>query len=144
VLTALSGVDVSHAAVLVQRYGAPNEPLTRALAARGAEVQEIATYRWGLPADSRPLLDFLTALSLEHVDAVVFTSAVQMHNLYAIAGTIGVAEQLAGRLNQCVIASIGPVCTRALREYGVNPSFEADPPKLGPLMAALDEALGAL
>jgi uroporphyrinogen-III synthase len=141
VLAALSRVDVNHAAVLVQRYGAPNEPLTRALAARGAEVQEIATYRWGLPTDTQPLIEFLAALSLGRVDAVLFTSAVQMHNLYTVAGTIGAAGQLAERLSRCVVGSIGPVCTRTLCEYGVTPAFEADPPKLGPLLNALDEAL---
>ena len=53
----------------------------------------------------------------------------------------GRASQLAGQLNGLVIASIGPVCSRALRGYGVTPSFEASPPKLGPLVAGLDDAL---
>jgi uroporphyrinogen-III synthase len=140
VLTALSGVEVRQSAVLVQRYGAPNELLTRGLEARGAEVQEIATYRWGLPADTQPLMEFLAALSQGRVDAVIFTSAVQMHNLYAVAATIGASGQLGDQLGKCVIASIGPVCSRALREYGVTPAFEADPPKLGPLINALDNA----
>jgi uroporphyrinogen-III synthase len=140
VLTALSGVEVRQAAVLVQRYGAPNEPLTLGLEARGAEVQEIATYRWGLPANTQPLIEFLAALSHGRVDAVIFTSAVQMHNLYAVADSIGAAGQLAGQLSRCVVGSIGPVCSRTLREYGVTPAFEADPPKLGPLINALDNA----
>jgi uroporphyrinogen-III synthase len=46
-------------------------------------------------------------------------------------------------LNRVIIASIGPVCSRALREHGIAPTFEADPPKLGPLVAGLDEALSA-
>jgi hypothetical protein len=35
------------------------------------------------------------------------------------------------------------VCTRALMERGITPTFEADPPKLGPLVAALDAALSS-
>ena len=31
----------------------------------------------------------------------------------------------------------------ALRDYGVTPTLEADPPKLGPLLSALDVALSA-
>ena len=51
-------------------------------------------------------------------------------------------HDLAGQLNRLVIASIGPVCSKALREHGITPTFEADPPKLGPLIAGLEAALG--
>jgi uroporphyrinogen-III synthase len=143
VLAAVSGVPMQDARVLVQRYGAANQQLREALEARGAHVQEIATYRWALPADTQPLNALLDALARSTVDAVVFTSAVQIHHLYAVAQSAGRASALAGQLNGLVIASIGPVCSRALREHGVTPSFEANPPKLGPLVAALDAALSA-
>jgi len=72
---------------------------------------------------------------------VIFTSAVQIHNLYSMAEKAGSAADLAKNLNRSIVASIGPVCSRALRDHGVAPSLEASPPKLGPLMAALDTAL---
>jgi uroporphyrinogen-III synthase len=143
VLAATAHIPLNGSPVLVQRYGAANEQLRAALEARGAVVKEIATYRWGLPADTGPLERLLAALAQSSVDAVVFTSAVQVHNLYAIAARSGRDPALAGQLNRLVIASIGPVCSRALREHGVTPSFEADPPKLGPLVTALDAALSA-
>jgi uroporphyrinogen-III synthase len=143
VLTALSEIPMQAARVLVQRYGAANQLLREALEERGASVQEIATYRWALPADTRPLNQLLDSLARSTVDAVVFTSAVQIHNLYTVAEKTGRASELADQLNRLVIASIGPVCSRALREHGVTPSFEADPPKLGPLVAGLDEILSA-
>jgi uroporphyrinogen-III synthase len=37
---------------LVQRYGAANQLLRETLQGRGARVDEIATYRWALPADT--------------------------------------------------------------------------------------------
>jgi uroporphyrinogen-III synthase len=143
VLDALANVPMQGVSVLVQRYGAANRLLREALEARGAHVEEIATYRWALPADTRPLEQFLEALEHGRVDAAVFTSAVQIHNLYAVAQSKGCADALAQRLNRLVVASIGPVCSKALREHGVTPSFEANPPKLGPLVAGLDEALSA-
>jgi len=143
VLAALAGTEVKDSSILVQRYGATNQALSAALEARGARVQEIATYRWALPADTQPLVELLEALGRGRVDAVVFTSAVQMHNLYAIAQKAGSAAQLAGHLNRLIVASIGPVCSRALRDYGVTPTLEASPPKLGPLLTALDLALSA-
>jgi uroporphyrinogen-III synthase len=143
VLAALQNIDVAGAAVLVQRYGETNQALSAALSARGALVQEIATYRWALPADTQPLVRLMDALQDGSVDAVVFTSAVQMHNLYSIAESTGSAAALAKNLNRSLVASIGPVCSRALRHYGVIPALEANPPKLGPLIAALDAAFAA-
>ena len=140
VLDAMATTPLQGARVLVQRYGAANRMLCESLQARGAEVQEIATYRWALPRDVQPLRDLLAALAAYRVDAVVFTSAVQVQNLYAVAAQEGRAESLARLLNQVIVASIGPVCSRALLSYGINPTFEASPPKLGPLVAGLDAA----
>jgi uroporphyrinogen-III synthase len=141
VLSALSAVELDQASVLVQRYGAANHKLTDALRARGASVEDIATYRWELPSDLGPLQRLLEALKVGAVDAVVFTSAVQIHNLVTVARSHGGADELASLINRRVVASIGPVCSQALRGYGIVPTFEASPPKLGPLMEALDAAL---
>jgi uroporphyrinogen-III synthase len=134
---------VAGASILLQRYGETNQTLAAELTARGATVQEIATYRWALPTDTQPLSRLIEALGRSAVDAVVFTSAVQIHNLCAFAEKNAQASELVAQLNRVVIASIGPVCSRALREHGVKPTFEADPPKLGPLVAGLEEALSA-
>jgi uroporphyrinogen-III synthase len=141
VLDALAPVPVTGASVLVQRYGETNQALAAGLRSRGATVHEIATYRWALPADTQPLLRLLDELARGRVDAVIFTSAVQIHNLHSMAEKAGSAADLATNLNRSIVASIGPVCSRALRHHGVAPSLEASPPKLGALMAALDTAL---
>ncbi|HEY3850204.1 MAG TPA: uroporphyrinogen-III synthase [Steroidobacteraceae bacterium] len=141
VLEAVTGVSLERGRVLVQRYGEANPKLCDSLRARGAAVEEIATYRWALPEDTAPLMRLIEAMAASKVDAVVFTSAVQVRNLYAVADRINRGAQLAGLLNARVVASIGPVCTAALAEYGVRPTFEADPPKLGPLLHGLAEAL---
>jgi uroporphyrinogen-III synthase len=141
VLSALSDVPIKDSKVLVQRYGATNQELHDALRARGAAVREITTYRWSLPSNIQPLIELLEALAQRRVDAVVFTSAVQIHNLYAVAEGAQRAAQLIDALGRTIVASIGPVCSRALRHHGVEPSLEASPPKLGPLLDALDAAL---
>ena len=53
------------------------------------------------------------------------------------------ADALRASLNRTRIASIGPVCSGALRAAGVRVDVEAHPPKLGPLMAAIEAALAA-
>jgi uroporphyrinogen-III synthase len=143
VLTALAEMDLKGASILVQRHGSTNQALSTALRERGASVHEFATYRWALPADTGPLAQLLEALACGRVDAVVFTSAVQMHHLYLMAQQAGRAADLAKNLNRSIVASIGPVCSRALRAHGVAPALEANPPKLGPLLTALEAALSA-
>jgi uroporphyrinogen-III synthase len=143
VLEAIGDIPLDHAAVLVQQYGAANRLLRESLEARGAMVREIATYRWALPQDVGPLANLLDALAASRVDAIVFTSAVQIQNLSAVAAMRGDASTLAAQLNRLIVASIGPVCSRALRAHGIIPTVEADPPKLVPLVAVLESALRA-
>ncbi|MBS0336525.1 MAG: uroporphyrinogen-III synthase [Proteobacteria bacterium] len=143
VLAAMRDVPVEGARVVVQRYGATNEKLEEALHARRAEVVEVPTYRWALPADTAPLVALMDALAARTVDAVVFTSASQAYNLFGLADALGRRAALADGLNRSLVASVGPVCTAALAECGVTAALEASPPKMGPLVAALEAALAA-
>ena len=142
-LEAIKVVDVKGERVIVQRYGVANVELDRALEARGAQVAEIPTYRWALPADTAPLEELIAALGRGEMDAVVFTNAEQARNLFAVAKRIGKAGQLKQSLDRTLVASIGPVASAALREAGVNVGLESSPPKLGALLAALDSALSS-
>jgi uroporphyrinogen-III synthase len=143
VMAAIAASPLTGARVVVQRYGEANRRLCEALTARGASVQEIATYRWALPEDTGPLERLIDALARSSVDAVVFTSAVQVKHLFAVAERMSRTAELPALLRGLIVASIGPVCSRALEERGITPTFEADPPKLGPLVAALKAALEA-
>ena len=141
VLGAIEGLRLEGGRVIVQRYGVANAELDQALAARGAEVVEIPTYRWSLPADTRALAELIGALERREIDAVVFTNAEQARNLFAVARELGKADALRAALNATLVASIGPVASAALRDAKVTVGIEAHPPKLGALMSALDEAL---
>ncbi|HEX9193301.1 MAG TPA: uroporphyrinogen-III synthase [Burkholderiales bacterium] len=141
VLQSLNDVPLRGARVVVQRYGETNVELEKALREKGAEVIEVATYRWSLPQDTGPLVRLIDALERRQVDATVFTSASQAHNLFTLAERLGRQGPLAGNLNRTLVASIGPVCSAALREHGVDIALEASPPKLGPLVSALSQVL---
>jgi uroporphyrinogen-III synthase len=143
VLEALQPVQLSGARVIVQRYGVSNAELEEALKTRGAQVVEITTYRWSLPEDTRPLVDLLDKLERREVDSVAVTNAAQIYNLFALAEKLGRADALRAGLNRTLVASVGPVSSDALKKFGVAVGLEARPPKLGPLIAALDAALSA-
>lgn len=142
VLAAMRDVPVEGGRVVVQRYGATNAKLEEALHARSAEVVEVPTYRWSLPEDTAPLMALMDALDARTVNAAVFTSASQAYNLFGLAEKAGRVEALKSGLANTLVASVGPVCTAALAEYGVKAGVEASPPKMGPLVAALEAALG--
>jgi uroporphyrinogen-III synthase len=137
VLKAVEDIDLKNSRVVVQRYGTANVELDRALEARGAEVAEIPTYRWSLPADTAPLEALVGALERGELHAAVFTNAEQVRNLFKIAK----GKDLSDALNRILVASIGPVASKALREAGVRVGLESSPPKLGALLSALDKAL---
>ena len=141
VLEALRDVPLQGERVIVQRYGALNEELDRALEARGAQVVEIPTYRWSLPRDTAPLERLIAALERDEMHAVVFTNAEQVRNLFQIGNHLNKTEGLRSALNRTLVASIGPVASAALREAGVRVGLESSPPKLGALLSALDAAL---
>ena len=127
--------------VVVQRYGEHNRELHEALEQRGYEVGEIATYRWDLPPDTKPLRELVDRLEQGTIDAVAFTSGAQATNLFAVADADGRGDALRAAIGRTLVASIGPVCSSVLRELGVRVDVEASPPKLGPFMRALADAL---
>jgi len=141
VLAAIGDVPLASRRVIVQRYGVANAELDQALAARGAEVVEIPTYRWSLPADTKPLADLVGALERREIDAVAFTNGEQARNLFAVGKALRKEPALRDALNATLVASIGPVASAALREAGVSVGVEASPPKLGALLSALERAL---
>ena len=138
ILDSIKDISLQSERVIIQRYGTANVELDRALEARGAEVAEIPTYRWSLPADTAPLEALVAALERGELDAAVFTNGEQVRNLFAVSKK---QELLKKSLNHILVASIGPVASKALREAGVRVGLESSPPKLGALLSALDKAL---
>ena len=141
VLQSLADLPLQGERVIVQRHGSANVELDRALETRGAQVLEIPTYRWALPADTAPLAALIDALERDEMHAVVLTNAEQVRNLFAVATQRGREQALREALNRTLVASIGPVASAALRDAGVRVGLESRPPKLGALLTSLDEAL---
>ena len=141
VLAELDATGLRGKRVVVQRYGETNWELQKALEERGAQVIEIATYRWSVPDNTELLITLMDALERAEIDAVAFTSASQANNLFTVAKQAGRQESLKNSLNRTVIASIGPVCTAALNKLGVRVDIEPHPPKLGPFVNAINDKL---
>lgn len=122
--------------IAVQEYGVSNPALLDGLAARGAQVERVTVYRWALPEDLGPLGTAVGALRAGEIDIALFTSATQVEHVFQVARDMGGdTDGLRTAFGQTLIASIGPVCSEALREHGVEPDLEPQHPKLGQLVA---------
>jgi uroporphyrinogen-III synthase len=123
----------------VQEHGAPSPELEGALRRAGAVVTPVPVYRWALPEDTSPLRAGLHAIAEGRAKVALFTSRAQVEHAFAIAAEEGIADAVRDRLARGVVASIGPVCSEALRAEGVTPDLEPEHGKMGHLVKAAAE-----
>lgn len=120
--------------VVVQEYGVPSKDLVGGLHERGAEVLAVHVYDWALPEDITPLKNAVTALIAARVDVVLFTAGIQVHHLLQVAEEMNSRDTVLAALGRITVASIGPVTSEALGEYGIEVSLEPSHPKMGYLV----------
>ena len=118
--------------VAVQEYGDSSPELTAALQDRGAAVLRIPVYRWALPEDLSPLQAAIRAAVDGQTNITLFTSAQQIRHVLRVAGELDLERSWLTSVPH--VASVGPTCSEALHESGLTVWFEADPPKMGPLV----------
>lgn len=117
--------------IAIQEYGAPSLELASALRERGARVTSVPVYRWMLPNDLAPLDAAIRRVLDGEIGAALFTAGVQAEHFFLRAAQSGCAETLRTGLSRCVVASIGPTTSAALREHGLEPDLEASHAKMG-------------
>ena len=135
--------DFAGKEVAVQAYGGPNSLLLRTLRDWGANVRETSLYSWGLPGDVSPVFGMIDRLEAGEISAVAFTSQPQVGNLVEIAASAGKEESLRSCLDSdsVALASVGPVCSRCLRDQGFKIDVEPDHPHMGNLVMAIADYL---
>ncbi|WP_437894525.1 uroporphyrinogen-III synthase [Sorangium sp. So ce124] len=126
--------DLSGKRIAVQEHGAPSHELYASLSASGAHVTPVPVYRWALPEDTAPLRQALRLMADGGAAITLFTSRAQVEHALLVAAEEGLVERLRAALARGVVASIGPVCTEALRAEGIEPDFEPEHPKMGHLV----------
>jgi uroporphyrinogen-III synthase len=112
---------------LLPRAEVARELLPEGLRARGARVDVVAAYR-NVPASTAPL----EAALGEGLDAITFAAGSAVESF---AGSLG--SRLPALLDGVVVASIGPVTSRACRESGLAVDVEPAQARLAELVEAL-------
>ncbi len=136
-------VELRSKRVAVQEYGQQNPELLAGLRERGAEVLRVPIYRWSLPEDLRPLREAIQQILAGKIDIALFMSAIQVDHLFQVTGP-EVADSLRAAFQDVVVASIGPICSIAIKRHGLQVDLEPDHPKMGSLIAAVAESAPAL
>jgi uroporphyrinogen-III synthase len=141
VIRSLTPLDLKGRRMAVQLYGNdPNLTLMRFLSSRGAAVSTVAPYVYGNATDDAAVKALLERMAAGEVDAIAFTSKLQIERLV----TQQPAALVRRALTATKIAAVGPIVAEAIRAHG----FEvASSPEhswfMKPLVVALSETLQA-
>jgi uroporphyrinogen-III synthase len=127
--------DLRGKRVAVQEYGIPNPEFISALEQRGAVVQVIRIYRWALPENLAPLREAIQKIIGREADIALFTNGAQIDHVFRIAADDKNEEKLRRACQNVMIASVGPVCTEVLEQFGLKADLEPAHPKMGSLLA---------
>jgi uroporphyrinogen-III synthase len=121
VIETLRGIAVEGKRVGIQLYGGEPLPLLTAhLESRGAAVDCVAPYVYASESDDAAVKSLIARLDSGEIDAIAFTSKAQVERLAAVAAESGKAEQLRAALAAVVVAAIGPVAARELKDLGIR------------------------
>jgi len=139
VIDSLRALDLHGRCVAVQLYGTdPNPPLFDYLQSAGARVLPVAPYVYADAADDAAVDDLLTRMQAGRVDAIAFTSKMQVERLFRAAAS----ERVLAALAATNVAAIGPVVAAALAAHGATAQVMPESAWfMKPLTAALAEAL---
>jgi len=119
--------------LLLARAEQARDVLPEGLREMGMKVDVAPVYR-ALPPESVPP-EAAAALAAGRVDILTFTSSSTVHNFGALVGK-DAFQKLAGG---AVVASIGPITTATLEEYGITPRIEPAAFTIPALVAAIVE-----
>jgi len=131
--------------VVVQEHGQPTGSAATDLTAAGAEVVPVPVYRWRLPDDPARAQRLVDAVVAGEVDAVTFTSAPAVSNLFTLADLQDQGSALRAAFNsgRVVAGCVGSVCAGAATDEGLTAPVFPDIGRLGLLVRLVTDELAS-
>ncbi|WP_102713104.1 uroporphyrinogen-III synthase [Paenibacillus castaneae] len=131
--------------VWIQLHGEEAPELVAFLENKGAaQIVSVLPYKH-VPPEIDTLETLLSELMSRSVDAVCFTTAVQVHYLFKYAIETDRVELLLTVFNENVVAAaVGKVTAEALREYGVNRIVVPELERMGALIIEISRYYEAM
>lgn len=141
-MQALNDVDFAHQRVVVQLHGEPAPGLIRFLEGRGALVTQLLPYKHIAP-EPHIVETLCRELSEGTVDAVCFTTGLQIHNLFDYAKQHGYDDQIKNAFATKVLAvAIGKLTAESLIEEGVERILIPESERMGAMIFAIRDYYG--
>ena len=130
--------------VAIQCFGDDTREADTLLERPDVRITTVPVYRWHTPADTRPAQLLVRSVLDGRVDAVTFTSAPAVRNLFAIAEVDGVSDALLDAMNtKTVAACVGPACADSARDLGIVDPMAPAVGRLGLMVRMLSDRLQA-
>jgi uroporphyrinogen-III synthase len=128
--------DLRARTVLVQLYGAPVPAFSAGLAALGAQVIEVAPYRWERPLDEDAVARLIEDMVAGWIDVLAATNAAQVDHLFGIAHDRGYERDLRRAVAgpRPLVAAQGIVCASAFEKRGIAVDLISPRASMGALM----------
>ncbi|MEC3605813.1 uroporphyrinogen-III synthase [Bacillus glycinifermentans] len=136
-IRALEPYDLTGQRVMVQLHGENAPSLMKFLEEKGASVCPILPYRHIAPKEETVAL-LCREIASREVDAVCFTTAVQVRSLFNYAREKGVTEDIVKAFGESVLAAaVGKVTAEALKEEGVERLLAPELERMGAMIVEL-------
>ena len=136
-LRSLQAWDFEGQRVMIQLHGEPVPALTSFLESKGAAVHTLLPYRH-VPPDEAVSSELCSEIAEGSVDAVCFTTAVQVRYFYEYAGKRGYTSLINERFRDRVQAvAVGRVTAEALKEQGVERVLVPEKERMGAMIIEL-------
>lgn len=144
VVELLLAESISGATIAYQEHGDEAPGLVARLEAAGAQVVRVPIYRWIVPADTGPAVRLIEAVLERRLQAVTFTCAPAIRNMFAIAAAEGLADALQRALaDDIVVACVGPVCAGEAVAQGIASPVVPVRSRLGLMVRSLGDHLSS-
>ena len=120
ILEEIGSTDFRRGKVAVLCSNISSGKVVNFLKENGIDVLKVIAYKNRPPRDLSRIRDLLDALSNGKIDVITFTSPSAAVNLFRVASKYLKIEDFRRILKRTVIAAIGPVTERTLRDLGVE------------------------
>ena len=133
----LEKYDFTGSKVMVQLHGESAPALIRFFEEKGAFVQQILPYQH-IPPQTETVEQLCQELLDNEVDAVCFTTAIQVHSLFDYAKKQGhLSDILAAFNNKTLACAVGKITAEAIREVGIDRLVAPELERMGAMVIEL-------
>lgn len=136
-IKSLERFDFSGKRVMVQLHGEKAPALTKFLEEKGADVSFILPYQH-IPPETETVSKLCEELLEEKIDAVCFTTAIQVRSLFDFAREKDFVEDILEAFSKTILAvAVGKVTEEALSEEGIKELLVPKHERMGAMIVEL-------